>query len=268
MSLNDLTSGWALWGSLLTVAILFGAFYFWKLRGGVNDFELQRRSRMLTAAERNFFECLANALSDDFYIFTKVRVLDVVEPSPASSRLHRQSIRKSLSTECLDYVLCKKHDLSIFGIVELENFEKRSNAKQRVRREKLISEVCKTANLRLFYFDIRQDYQGMDIRRLVTGRSKRAAKTEAVTPTHQTQLSSDGSSTTDYSRMRSCPKCHSEVVTKIAVKGKRIGEKFLMCRKYPYCDYQMSVTDAKAAKMEEKDKQRAAKPGFSDWSAS
>jgi len=266
MSLNDFISGWALWGSLLIIAVLFGAYYAWKLRDSRNEFELQRRSRMLSAAERNFFECLANALGDDFYIFTKVRVLDVVEPSPASSRFQRNRIRTHLSVECLDYVLCKKHDLSIFGVVELENFEKRNSAKARERREKLISEVCKTANLRLFYFDIRQDYQGMDIRRLVTGRSRRTSN-DVITPTHQTQLSSDGASVTDYSRMRSCPKCHSEVVTKIAVKGKRIGEKFLMCRKYPYCDYQISVTDAKAAQMERKDKQKAAKPGFSDWSA-
>lgn len=268
MSLNDLMSSWILWGSLIAVGVLFGGFYVWKLREGVNEFDLQRRSRILTAAERSFFECLANALSDDFYIFTKVRVLDVVEPSPASSRIERKSIRKRLAVESLDYVLCKKHDLSIFGIVELENFEKRSNAKQRVKREKLVSEVCKTANLRLFYFDIRQDYQGMDIRRLVTGRSKRRNKEATITPTHQTQLTSDGASVTDYSRMRSCPKCHSEVVVKIAVKGKRIGEKFLMCRKYPYCDYQMSVTDAKALEMERKDKRKASKPGFSDWSAS
>lgn len=267
MSFNDFTSGWALWASLITITILFGAFYAWKFRDGGSELELQRRSRMLTAAERNFFECLANALSDEFYIFTKVRVLDVVEASPASNRMQRRKIKRNLSAECLDYVLCKKHDLSIFGIVELENFEKRSNAKNRVRREKLISEVCKTANLRLFYFDIRQDYQGMDIRRLVTGRSRRTT-TEAITPTHQTQMSTDGASVTDYSRMRSCPKCHSEVVTKIAVKGKRIGEKFLMCRKYPYCDYQMSVTEAKAVEMQRKDEQKASKPGFSDWSAS
>jgi len=267
MSLNDFSNGWALWGSLIVIGLMiFGAYVVLRIRAERTDFELQRRSRILTAAERNFFECLANALSDDFYIFTKVRILDVVEPSPSSSRMEARHLKRRLSTECLDYVLCKKHDLSIFGVVELENFEKRSNAKDRARREKLISEVCKTANLRLFYFDIRQDYQGMDIRRLVTGRSRRIVE-EVKTPTHQSQLSVDGVSTSDFSRMRSCPKCHSEVVTKVAVKGKRIGEKFLMCRKYPYCDYQVSVNDAKVLKMQRKDEQKASKPGFSDWSA-
>jgi len=40
-----------------------------------------------------------------------------------------------------------------------------------------------------------------------------------------------------------------------------------MCRKYPYCDYQLSMNDAKVVKMQQKEAQQAKKPGFSDWSA-
>ncbi len=237
----------------------------WRNNASATDLQLQRKSRLLSAAERNFFECLINSLSDEFFIFTKVRMLDIVEPTPSSSWLEKRTITQRLANECLDYVLCKPNDMSIFGVIELENFEKGTNKKMRASREKLVSDVCKTANLRLFYFDIRQDYRSMDIRRLVTGRSAR--KTERSSPTHQSQLSIDGASVTDFGKLRSCPKCHSEVVTKVAVKGKRIGEKFLMCRKYPYCDYQVSMNDAKVLKMQQKEAQRTKKPGFSDWSA-
>jgi len=219
----------------------------WRKNASATDLQLQRRSRLLTVAERNFFECLINSLSDEFYIFTKVRMLDIVQPIPSSSWLEKRAIKQRLANECLDYVLCKPDDMSIFGVIELENFDKGTNKKVRELREKLVSDVCKTANLRLFYFDIRQDYRSMDIRRLVTGRS--APKDAHSSASQHSQLTVDGASVTDFGKLHSCPKCHSEVVTKVAVKGKRIGEKFLMCRKYPYCDYQVSMNDAKILKM-------------------
>ena len=153
--------------------------------------------------------------------------------------------------------------MSIFGVIELENFEKGSNRKMRAARENTVSQICKQANLRLFYFDIRQDYRSMDIRRLVTGKSSR--ETDRKKPSKHSELAIDAKSTSGFSDLRQCPKCHSKVVTKVAVKGKRIGEKFIMCRKYPYCDYQVSMNDAKVVEMQSREKKRVKKPGFSDW---
>lgn len=265
MTLSEFANGWALWGSLIAIGLGIAAIFAWRIVAARAELAIQRKSRMLNAAERNFFECLAHALSDDYYIFTKVRVCDVVEPSPASTRVQTSGFKKRFANQTLDYVLCKKHDMSIFGVVELENFEKRSDAKDKDKRDKMVADVCKTANLRLFYFDIRQDYKGMDIRRLVTGRSRRS--TNDISPTHQSQLTIDGASVSEFSKLRSCPKCHSEVVTKVAVKGNSIGEKFLMCRKHPYCDYKVSLSEAKILRMKQRDESKAAKPGFSDWSA-
>ena len=238
------------------------------------SFALQRRSKMLTPAEKNFFECLVNALGDEFHIFTKVAMLDVVEPSPAAGYFEQRRIKKRLMGQCLDFVLCKKHDLSIFGVVELENFEKRDGQKDKVYREVLVSEVCKTTHLKLFYFDIRQDYADVDIRRLVTGRQakRRTEQSQAAynpasagPPSH---LTVDNSHYEMYAKNRSCPQCNGEVVTKVAVKGKHIGQKYLLCRKYPYCDYRTQVSEQSLAKIQEQQTADAAKSaGFKDWSS-
>ncbi|NND81996.1 MAG: DUF2726 domain-containing protein [Gammaproteobacteria bacterium] len=232
------------------------------------SFALQRRSKILSPAEKNFFECLVNALGEEFHIFTKVAMLDVVQATPAAGYFERRRIQKRLQGECLDFVLCKKHDLSIFGIVELENFEKRDNQKEKLNREVLVSEVCKTTHLKLFYFDIRQDYADVDIRRLVTGRqAKRRAEPGQMSgsPSH---LTVDNSQYEMYAKNRSCPQCNGEVVTKVAVKGKHIGQKYLLCKKYPYCDYRTQVTDQNMAKIQEKQSAEAAKSaGFKDWSS-
>ncbi|MBT8114075.1 MAG: DUF2726 domain-containing protein [Arenicella sp.] len=238
------------------------------------SFALQRRSKMLSPAEKNFFECLENALGDEFYVFAKVAMLDAVEAKPAAGYFESRRIKKRLKGERFDYVLCKKHDLSIFGVVELENFEKKDNQKNKMYREILVSEVCKTTHLKLFYFDIRQDYADVDIRRLVTGRqAKRRGKSTTVTAGPITQgapshLTVDNSHYEMYAKNRTCPQCNGEVVTKVAVKGKHIGQKYLLCRKYPYCDYRTQVSEQSLSKIQEQQSSEAAKSaGFKDWSS-
>jgi len=203
-------------------------------------------------------------LGDDFYVFANVALLDVVEPSSRATNGQAKKVRKRFANHFLDYVICKKEDLSIFGVIELENFEKNPDMNKRKARESLIGSICKLAHLKLFYFDIRQDYKEVDIYRLVTGRSRKAQ--ERKSPTHQSQLSIDvGPDDKDLTRLKSCPKCHSEVVTKVAIKGNSIGEKFLMCRKYPYCDYQVPVAEAQKAQALEATKKKAHSGGFKDW---
>lgn len=262
--------------NLLLVAVCVGLvaltviFLWWLRNANGTNLELQRKSRLLTPAERSFFDCLVPALSEDFYIFTKVAMLDVVSPRPTASFLEKRRINRVLKGRCLDYVLCKKHDLSIFGAIELENFEKRANRRDRSRREQLVNSVCKSSHIRLFYFDIRQDYHGVDIRRLVTGYSSKPKEPE-ISGSARSQFTIDNSSYAAFAKQRTCPQCNGEVVTKVAVKGKRIGEKFLMCRKYPYCDYRVAMNDKdvvdKMQESEQESQNNVVRPGFKDWSA-
>lgn len=259
---------WVLTGVALAV-LLIGGFFWWRNSSSIDEIALQRKSRLLSPAERGFFDCLIPALSEDFYIFTKVAMLDVVSPAPTAGYFEKRRLNKALKGQCLDYVLCKKHDLSIFGVIELENFEKRASRRDRSDREFLVNSVCKSAHLRLFYFDIRQDYKGVDIQRLVTGHSSKQKEPE-LSGSARSQFTIDNSSYAAFAKQRSCPQCNGEVVTKVAVKGKRIGEKFLMCRKYPYCDYRVAMNDRDVAdSLNESDdtKDNVVRPGFKDWSA-
>ncbi len=250
--------------------VILGIFIYLRARAQNNEFELQRKSRLLSPAERSFFDCLMPALSEDFFVFTKVSMLDVVAASPAASGFEKRRIQKRLMGQHLDYVLCKKNDLSIFGVIELENFDKSTSRTDRAKREDLVNSVCKAAHLRLFYFDIRQDYQRVDIRRLVTGYSSKP-KSPEVNGAARSQFTIDNSSYAAFAKQRTCPQCNGEVVTKVAVKGKRIGEKFLMCRKYPYCDYRVAMNDKLVAKEAQEaanaDGAKVVRPGFKDWSA-
>jgi hypothetical protein len=253
-------------GSLLLACAGAAAFWWASVKAPANKFDLKAKRSLMSAAERNFFEGLMKSLGGDFYVFAKIRVSDVLQPSVDTGWFQEQQVKLRLADETFDYLLCKKQDMSVFGVVELETFEKGTDRKMRAAREKLIGEVCKRANLRVFYFDIRQDYRSMDIRRLVTGKSaKKKSPANGASAIKKIDMTMDSASVSHFSDLRACPKCHSELVSKVAVKGKRIGEKFLMCRKYPYCDYQVSMTDAKFLKMQKQEQKKVKKAGFSDW---
>lgn len=230
-----------------------------------NKFPISLKKRMLSVDEHNFLKCLERAIGDEYYIFTKVRLLEIINNTPQTSGLlNRRKINQTLQNVCVDYVLCDKRDMSILGIIELEKFDKLTRLKDKVYREKLLSSVARAADVRLFYFDGRQDYSGMDLRRLITGRND---KQKSVTP-DPSMVSVEENSSLEVGtieKVRSCPKCYSDVVIKMAVKGDRIGEKFLMCRKYPYCDYQVSVKDDSIKKMQTQEENRRSSAGYRNW---
>ena len=265
MTLSEFYNEYQLWiGVLVAVALLVGFFIFFWQRGEIPFASaLQRRSRILSPVEKNVFECLLNALNEDFFIFTKVSVLEVVQVSPGTGHFGDKRIRNKLATERFDYVLCKRHDLSIFGVVELQNLEKRGLNSKHSARSKLINSVCMATRVRLFIIDVRQDYRDVDIRRLVTGRvsQSNAIDTHSVQPS---QLTIDNSSYAAFARQRNCPQCNGELVTKVALKGKHLGQKFLMCRKYPYCDYRVAVND-KQIKQDAAERSTE-QEGYSNWS--
>jgi ssDNA-binding Zn-finger/Zn-ribbon topoisomerase 1 len=232
-------------GVAASMLLILTLVYVFVRRRNSYDLPIQLRSRLFSSpAEKNFFEYLVDSLSDDFHIFTKVAMLDVVEASTMASKGGSQSVHNRLNTHCFDFILCKKHDLSIFCIVELENVDAKKSEYDKAVRKKLITHVCKSARLKLFHFDVRRNYHRFDVRGLVTGKSSKTRSSDlASVPTPPAQFTVDNSSYAAFAKGRRCPQCNGEVVTKVALKGKAIGEKALMCRKYPYCDYRVSMSD-------------------------
>ena len=227
---------------------------------------VQRKSRFLNPSQRQFFDALVDALGDQYFIFSRVGMRGVVEHKQEAGYFQRSRTNKQIENSYFDFVLCQKLNMSIFAAIELQNFDGKSK-RNRLKREALLARVCKGAGLKLFYFDVRQNYKSTDLARLITGRSKaKVLKTSAITATHESQLSMDTLSQSVLGHQRTCPKCRSEVVTKVAVRGSQLGKKFLMCRKYPYCDYQVLSTEENISRIEQEERRKSNFSGFNNWS--
>jgi len=253
-----------LWGASALLIVVFvtmvNRYYRSYVRTGVT---LRHKRHLLDVEERHFFHDLHKALSEDYLVFTKIRLLELSEFHADTKKLQRRFTYRELSTLCADFVVCNKTDFSIVGIIELERFDK--TTKRRKKRETLLSSICKELSIQIFYFDSRQDYQSMDILRVVSG-SHASKKLHAVVDPTLVSVANDSTSVPrSLDAIRKCPKCYAEVVTKIAVKGQYVGEKFLMCRKYPYCDYQISMKELSIKALQDKKAESRAKGGYDKW---
>lgn len=272
--LNNLFSqGWLAAAIAVVIAAVF-IVSLMRLRansvGRVSGF--QKKSRLFSVSERKFFESLSDALDYDFHIFAKVGILEIVERGPQMSKVRFNRLSRELENERFDYVVCKKSDLSVSAVIELECFDRRISRTRKQMRDSLVSELCKASNLRLFYFDTRQDYLGMDIRRLITGSSKcskdleKKGEEQPHSAMEMSEMSASQSMVTEHVGQKTCPDCHSQLITKVAIKGKHIGERFLMCRKYPYCEYRVPLNKPNVVNIRSAGAQAAElKKGFSDW---
>lgn len=267
MSLSSILQFWPTIGVIALICLVAGIIWFLlSAKHASKPLAVQRKSRLLSASQCQFFEALVDALSDEFFIFTRVGMRGVVEHRKGSSLSEKRRASKQIENGYFDFVLCRKLDMSIFAVIDLQNFDGKSK-RLRLKREALLSRVCDGAGIKLFYFDIRQDYKSKDIARLITGRSKnRRGDEHSFSVSHASQLSVDTLSQTVTGHRRTCPKCRSEVVTKVAMRGARIGEKFLMCRKYPYCDYRISSNDENITKLEQEERRKGEIGGFKNWS--
>ncbi len=242
MSLSDLNLAWP---QIIGLSLAF-ALLLWYVNSKLSyvtadSIRVQRKSRLLTMTERKLFDALSAGLSREYLVFPKVRIMDVIDAKPGTRGLELRRINRELVGHHFDYAVCRRDDMSIIAVIELESSTRQKRDRKRKLRDKLLNRVCKSASLKLFYFDARQDYKNTNFERIITGKRTDLAKpSQASVPVSRTPEVKDERSFSLMGGIKTCPKCRGEVITKIAVKGRNIGEKFLMCRKYPYCDYRVS----------------------------
>lgn len=229
---------------LLTLAAAFFVLVYIKKPTTPN---LQPSRRLLTPLENLLFKRLGSALQDDFYVFSKVAMSKVLEVAQNSGPIDRLRMQHYINEEYFDFVLCAKHDLSIFGVVCLHRSSKNAKTKKAHDERCLkIEQVCAAACLRVIHFDLDHSYQDVDLLKMITGRSKQNSEDASVNEPIVSQYAGHSRYTvaaSEYSVLaakRCCPICDSPLVTKIAKNGKLKGQKFILCSDYPKCEYKIS----------------------------
>ena len=141
---------------LLVVFLSFLLKLVIKLIGGFTNFKYKPLGNLFSEAERHFFMVLKQALSDEYEIFAKVRIADILTPDHALSRRNWNSAFYKISSKHFDYVLCDKETLSVLAAIELDDSS--HNQSKTRSRDIFVEKACETACLKLIRFPWRPNY--------------------------------------------------------------------------------------------------------------
>lgn len=129
------------------------------------DFKYKSLGKLFSDAEQCFFHVLKQSLSDQYEIFAKVCIADILTPDHTLNRRSWKFAFFKVSSKHLDYVLCDKETLAVVAVIELDD---RIHELSKVRsRDIFIQEACRTADLKLLRFPCRKNYHVQTVREKV-----------------------------------------------------------------------------------------------------
>ena len=144
--------------------IIFCLGLFLKLvrSGEFTNFKYKPGGNLFSEAERHFFLVLKQILSDEYEIFAKVRIADILTPDHALSRRNWNSAFYKISSKHFDYVLCDKETLAVVAVIELDDSS--HNQSKTRSRDIFVEKACETAGLKLVRFPCRSNYHLESVR--------------------------------------------------------------------------------------------------------
>lgn len=115
-----------------------------------------REPELLTTAERSFFHVLETAVGDDYRIFVKVRVADVICLETGLAPKIKRIASNKIRSKHFDFILCNKSDLSVVCAIELDD---RNHQKQnREEHDAFLANVCERVFLPLVRIPAKEGY--------------------------------------------------------------------------------------------------------------
>ena len=85
------------------------------------EFTYQLREALFTPSEIKFYRELEQAIGEQFIVFGKVRVADIITPEKSLSKSNWRTAFNKISAKHFDFVLCDKNTLRVGAVIELDD---------------------------------------------------------------------------------------------------------------------------------------------------
>ena len=149
-------------GAILLVGALFLAGWIGWLRGRGSAFPYEAADALLTPAERSFFEVLKLAAGEDFALFIKVRLADVIVVQPGVAHKRRLGAFSRISSKHLDFVICNPETYEILGVIELDDRSHRESARR--QRDAFLDAALTAAKIPILHVPAQRRYSATKLR--------------------------------------------------------------------------------------------------------
>ncbi|HZX15074.1 MAG TPA: DUF2726 domain-containing protein [Thermodesulfobacteriota bacterium] len=126
----------------------------------------QSRRYLFTQTERYFLGILDQFIDNRYRKFGKVRLADIIQPQRELSRDKWHGAFNRIKSRRLDFVICKASDLSIVGVVEID--DRAHDTLKRKDRNEFVDKVLQDAGIPVLRLPAKRGYVIGEIREAVT----------------------------------------------------------------------------------------------------
>lgn len=219
---------------------------------------------LFTPAERSFLGVLEHAVGEDYRVFGKIRVADVVRVKSLGDRSARQRAFNRINAKHFDFILCSKGDLAIVAAIELD--DKSHERRDRRERDSFLVSLCQAASLPLIRVPAKRAYSVQALRSQVLaslGMEQEPAPELPTLPTttpeaQPAQTEPEHSAAEPIGDIQNnasadvpaCPKCSASMVRRQAKAGANAGQEFWGCSAFPKCRTIIPLSDQPSAAVE------------------
>jgi NAD(P)H-dependent flavin oxidoreductase YrpB (nitropropane dioxygenase family) len=224
---------------VVIAVIVLGALVALKAKQPLNEKGLafDKREPLFTPAERSFLGVLEQALGSRYRVLGKVRLGDIVKPAKGLGKSKRATANNKINQKHLDFVVCTAADLSVVGVVELD--DKSHEKEARAGRDELVDLALSGAKVPIVHFSVKSGYAVQEVRAKLVDTFKLAveqplptlAKEEAAEKSVVLEVAEQGTE----NAAPICPKCAAVMQRKQAMKGPHAGKWFWACPAFPAC---------------------------------
>lgn len=137
---------------------------------------------LCSVQEAQFMTLLEKAVGNDFRLFTKVRLSDIVAVKSGLSSSAQKDAQNKANQRVLDYVLCDLETMQIKAVVELEPAS--SNISQQ-KRNLFLKNTLAAAGLPFLRFKAKPGYRVADLHDYIHAKIRQAEHVRAATPKAQ-----------------------------------------------------------------------------------
>lgn len=199
---------------------------------------------LFSEAERSFLGVLDVAIGDDYRVFGKVRVADVVSVIDSGNRKEWQRAFNKISAKHFDFLVCSRNDLKVVAAVELDDRSHRRRSRK--VRDDFLVELCGQISLPLLRFPAQRAYSVAEIREQLIelaapGTAPRvvvepdAGETAGVSNAEFPVDEPIGKESEVEDEPPLCPKCSTQMVRRRSRSGANTGQEFWGCAAFPKC---------------------------------
>lgn len=148
--------------------LLLLGFVIWKLVHARQPSRASytRQDFLLSPEERQFFHALRLAVGEDYVIFGRIRIIDIIAPRSIAAVDSAWDALEALGEEHFPFVLCRQSDLSIACAIQLIQ-HKWPGRKARDAAEHPLKTICTAAGLPLLRLEAGPFYDRNDIRQAI-----------------------------------------------------------------------------------------------------